>query len=72
MLSFEILEDGAKIQVFCDQEGMETLQKALASLVERGGHTHLWAPSSGGNALSDVTPFGDVAVGEVVIDYSPS
>ena len=66
VLSFEVLEDGQKVQIFCDQDGMEILQKALASLVKHGGHTHLMEPH-----LSVVTPFGDRAVGEVVIDYSP-
>jgi hypothetical protein len=72
MLCFEVLEDGKKIQVFCDKDGMATLIENLASLVRLGGHTHLWGPSGGGQALSEVTPFGDPAVSEVIIDFNPN
>ena len=72
MLSFEVLDGGQKIQIFCNQDGMARLLENLASLVRHGGHTHLWGPAAGGDALSDVTPFGDPAVAEVVIDFVPS
>lgn len=68
MLSFEV--NGNKIEIQCDSVGMGTLLSALSGLVmERGGHIHLWAPSVGGQDLSDKTPFGAPAVGEVVIDF---
>jgi hypothetical protein len=31
------------------------------------GHVHLRAPSAGGKLLSDKTPWGKLAVGEVII-----
>ncbi len=38
-------------------------------LRDSGGHTHLWGPSYGGSVLSDVTPFGEPAIGEVIITH---
>ena len=66
MLSFEIMNDGKAIQICCDGEGLETLIQALAR-VRQLGHLHLRAPSAGGRALNDQTPFGDRAIAEVTI-----
>jgi hypothetical protein len=70
MLSFQIVESfGAPlIQVDCDDAGLMTLIEALKRVPE-AGHVHLCSPSSGGKELSDITPFGQPAVGEVVITF---
>jgi hypothetical protein len=72
MLSFEVLEGGKIIQIYCDSDGMATLVETLESLVRQSGHKHLRGPSAGGQALSETTPFGDPAVGEVIIDFNPN
>ena len=71
MLSFGLAEDGAAIQIYCDQHGMATLLKTFARLVSDAGHIHLRGPAAGGNELSETSPFGESAVGEVIIDYAP-
>jgi hypothetical protein len=35
-----------------------------------GGHIHMLTPSNRGKELSEATPFGEPAVGEVVISYA--
>jgi hypothetical protein len=67
VLSFGIVQDGKAIQICCDHEGMAILLRKLAFLVGNSGHVHLY----GGPDLSETSPFGDLAVGEVIIDYSP-
>lgn len=66
MLSFEIIESGKAIQICCDAEGLAILKKKIASL-EKFGHVHLRSPRSGGNDLSETTPFGHPAIEEVII-----
>lgn len=68
MLSFQVINAGRSIQVDCDHEGLTRLISALEQ-VQAGefGHVHLRAPSAGGDALSDKTPWGKDAVGEVII-----
>jgi hypothetical protein len=73
MLSFEIERGagGETINITCDAEGMSILLKALATLVgQRASHLHLCGPSSGGSELNETTPWGKVAVSEVMIDYA--
>ena len=73
MLSFQIINSGTAIQIHYDAEGMSVLLKALAKLIgEHASHCHLRAPSYGGSALSDTTPWGKPAVDEVIIDYAES
>ena len=73
MLSFSIIKEGKGIQIDCDAEGMSVLLRMLAELIgEHASHRHLWAPSNGGSALSDTTPWGEAAVSEVIIDYAES
>lgn len=72
MLSFEVVQDGAAIQICCDQHGMATLLGTLAQLVSQAPtHVHLRGPAAGGGELSATSPFGASALGEVIIDYSP-
>jgi hypothetical protein len=67
MLSFQITNAGRTIQIDCDDAGISTLIDILAKL--RGSHVHLLAPSCGGNDLSDKTPFGEEAIGEVIVSH---
>ena len=68
MLSFQITDSGKSIQIDCDDDGLERLISALDNMKgEKGGHVHLRALSAGGNTLSDSTPWGADAVGEVII-----
>ncbi len=70
MLSFQIVESGRTINIFCDAKGVAVLLRTLAQLVEeRATHVHLWTETATGGQLSEKTPFGEQAVKEVVIDY---
>jgi hypothetical protein len=74
MLSFEIdktLRPGNEIiRIDCDAMGMSVLLKALATLIgARASHEHLLDPRAGGSDLNDMTPFGNAAVSEVIINY---
>jgi hypothetical protein len=66
MLSFEVRDSGQTIQIACDSQGLDILIGALER-VRSSGHLHLRAPSCGGHDLSDMTPFGKPAVGDVSI-----
>jgi hypothetical protein len=66
VLSFEMVNDGKAIQILCDSEGLDTLIGAL-DRVRTSGHLHLRTPSNGGRELSEKTPWGDDAIGEVII-----
>ena len=68
MLSFQLANFGKAIQVDCDRQGLETLISALQKIHNNeADHIHLRAPSAGGHTLSDKTPWGKTAVGEVII-----
>jgi hypothetical protein len=71
MLSFQIRPwfDAQAIQIELDDAGIELLTEALNSLRGSGDHLHLKAPSAGGRELSDETPFGTTAIGEVIISH---
>jgi hypothetical protein len=69
MLSFRLTNEGKSVQIDCDDRGVETLLAALQKLQQAGGHVHLLSPSCGGHELSDETPWGDQAVGEVTITW---
>lgn len=71
MLSFELVDEGRTIQIYCDQVGMTALLDALAGLRRDTGHVHLRGPDAGGTALDSQSPFGTPAVAEVIIDYDP-
>jgi hypothetical protein len=68
MLSFQLANEGREIQIECDEQGMNTLIGALEKIRYKGGHVHLRTPSNGGRELSEKTPWGDDAIGEVVIN----
>jgi hypothetical protein len=68
MLSFQMANSGKAIQVDCDRQGLETLISALQKIQSKeADHIHLRAPSAGGHTLSDITPWGNPAIGEVII-----
>ena len=69
MLSFSIKESGRSIQIYCDKEGVLALVAALEEVRDAGSHTHLLAPSRGGQVLSDKTPWGEAAVSEVIVSF---
>ncbi len=67
MLCFHVTENKS-IQIDLDHEGVQKLISVLEEFnSNRTGHIHLRAPSAGGSALSDTTPWGAHAVGEVII-----
>jgi hypothetical protein len=68
MLSFEIIPQSTSpaIQIHCDEAGVALLIEALERLRERG-HVHLRTPSNGGRELSETNPFGQPAIGEVIV-----
>jgi hypothetical protein len=68
VLSFK-LSSPETIQIDCDEQGVRVLLEVLAKVREHGGHVHLCTPSNGGHELSETTPFGETAIGEVVISY---
>jgi len=66
MLSFEVIESGKTIQICADDEGLSLLRKALER-VTGPGHLHLRTVANGGKELNDTNPWGQVAIGEVII-----
>ena len=66
MLSFEIIESGKAIQIYADDDGLLLLRKALER-VTSAGHLHLCSSANGGNELNDANPWGQAAIGEVII-----
>jgi hypothetical protein len=66
MLSFEVIGSGKAIQICADDEGLRLLGKALER-VTTSGHLHLRSVANGGNELSDANPWGQAAIGEVII-----
>jgi hypothetical protein len=49
---------------------MATLVAALEKIRSADGHGHLCTPSNGGHELSEKTPYGNDAVGEVIVIWS--
>lgn len=68
MLSFQIADSGREIQVHCDEAGVAILLATLTKLQSSPGHAHLRTPSNGGRELDEETPWGEVAIGEVIIN----
>jgi hypothetical protein len=66
MLSFEVIESGKAIHIYADDAGLLILRKALER-VTSAGHLHLRSSANGGNELNDVNPWGQTAIGEVMI-----
>lgn len=69
MLSFSVSNLGHEIQIHCDEGGAKILIDALSKIRPTGGHVHLRTPANGGHALDEKTPFGEGAVGEVIITW---
>lgn len=69
MLSFEVVNSGKSIQICADEDGLSILRNALER-VSKAGHLHLWSSSNGGNDLNDQNPWGQAAIGEVIITTS--
>jgi hypothetical protein len=69
VLSFEIMDGGGGIIVSCNEEGAAFLVKAFERAHADGDHIHLRTPADGGRDLSEKTPNGDRAIGEVVINW---
>jgi hypothetical protein len=69
MLSFQLTNENRTIQVLCDDAGISTLIEVLEKLRGSSNHIHLRSPRSGGKLLSDTTPFGEEAIGEVIITH---
>jgi hypothetical protein len=66
MLSFEIIQSGKTIQIYADTDGLLILRKALER-VTSAGHLHLRSSANGGKELNDANPWGQAAIGEVII-----
>jgi hypothetical protein len=66
MLSFDVIESGKTIQICADDEGLSVLRRALDG-VTGSGHLHLRTFANGGNELNETNPWGQVAIGEVII-----
>jgi hypothetical protein len=69
MLAFKVEGSCRRIQVSCDEAGLDLLLSALSKLKTEGGHLHLRGASSGGAALDEKTPWGEGAVEEVVFNW---
>jgi hypothetical protein len=69
VLSFQLTNSNKAIQIDCDEQGLRVLLGVLEK-ARAQGHAHLWTPSNGGHELSETTPFGEVAIGEVVVSYA--
>ncbi len=70
MLSFEVKNEGEAIMVYCDSNGLDELINTLICLrssPDISRHIHLRAPSAGGEILDDENPWGEAAIGEVII-----
>ncbi|WP_284268567.1 hypothetical protein [Bradyrhizobium iriomotense] len=69
MLSFQIKNENRTIEISCDNAGISQLVEVLTRLRGSGNHVHLLTPSCGGSQLSEKTPYGENAIGEVIISH---
>jgi hypothetical protein len=53
LLTVELNREGECVEIFCDREGFEVLQRALDGLRRKGDHVHLMTPSWAGNELTE-------------------
>lgn len=75
MISFVVCNEGAEVQIDCDDAGIDRLIEILTKLRGSGSHVHLWAPkffpeTDAYGELSNQSPYGQEAVSEVVISHS--
>ena len=66
MLSFHMVQSGGSeaLQIYFDDEGEKILMTAIAN-ARKFGHIHLMAPMK----LAERTPYGELAIQEVMVDY---
>jgi hypothetical protein len=72
MLAFTLTNENRTIQIDCDDAGIDVLVGALLKMKGSGSHIHLRAPERDRDQfaqLSSVTPWGDPAIGEVIISH---
>jgi hypothetical protein len=71
MLSFHVIREGRVIQIYCDDQGIDSLIAVLTKLRGSSSHDHIWAQSAGGkNAiLNEENPSGEIAINEVIISH---
>lgn len=69
MLSFNLADEGKTVEISCDEEGMAKLIKALERVRAQGDHIHLCTPSNGGRELDEKNPWGQEAIGEVILNW---
>lgn len=53
LLTVELQKEGDVLEVFCDEEGLDSLLHQLQLLRSSGGHLHLMTPAWGGDGLSE-------------------
>jgi hypothetical protein len=70
-ISFQIIQSAKTkaVQICVDDEGLAMFIDTLDKLRGTGSHVHLLAKQNGGTQLSNKTPFGEDAVGEVIITH---
>ena len=65
-LSITIENQGRSIQVHCDEAGLDALIAALQG-ARTAGHLHVRSPANGGKVLDDQDPWGNPAIGELIV-----
>jgi hypothetical protein len=65
-LSFTLTDQGKAIQINCDNDGLDALIAALQE-ARAAGHLHLRSPGNGGRLLDEQDPWGNPAIGEVIV-----
>lgn len=53
MLTVEFNPKDECVELYCDEEGLDVLGRALAVLRDAGGHEHLMTPSWAGHELTE-------------------
>jgi hypothetical protein len=69
MLSFNLAAEGKTVEISCDEEGMAKLIKALERVRADRDHIHIRTPANGGRDLDEKTPWGQEAIGEVILNW---
>jgi hypothetical protein len=69
MLSFDLAEEDRTVKIYCDENGMATLIKALERVRADGDHIHLRTPANGGRDLDEKDPWGQEAITEVILNW---
>ena len=69
MLSFQLANEGRAVEISIDEQGMVVLVRMLERVRADRDHLHFRTPSNGGRELSEKTPWGKDAIGEVIINW---